>query len=522
MNADDLNELRTLFAAMSDGTITSEKAVLLETRLAASAEARRLWFLHCDIETGLADWAAARHELGEAVPFAKRDGKMKPARHGYRGLAAFAAASAFIMLLGVWWAGVFDAARVVKEAPATTVAVLTRGAGVIWEGDADIRPGTALAPSTLHLKAGAAQVEFYSGARVIVEGPAQLELLSTGEAFLHSGKINAHVPPLAKGFTIFMKDATVVDYGTDFGISVSEHEAPEVHVFTGRVEVETAHAAPRSLTQGEAVKVEARALQPMPAKREEFLSEAELVRRDASSAQQRVAQWRAASESLDADPACMVHYTFDAPDPAARTITNHTASATPNSHASVVGCRWTGTGRWPGRRALEFRSEGDRLRFHAQPPAPLHAVTLLAWVRVEALPRWQHVLMAVDTEEVGALRWHLTQRGELRLEIARDLGRSEADWEAVNSEPYVTPERLGRWTLLVTTFDGSTIRHYANGQPIGSGASFTPPALQLGTVELGNWRGGTQRQLAAAMDEFAILGRVMSDAEVRALYEAGH
>jgi len=91
----------------------------------------------------------------------------------------------------------------------------------------------------------------------------------------------------------------------------------------------------------------------------------------------------------------------------------------------------------------------------------------------------------------------------------------------VNSAPFVTPDRFGQWLLLATTFDGTTIRHYGNGQLIGSGASFTPPELHIGTAELGNWRGGTQRHLAAAMDEFAILSRAMGAEEIRAVYQAG-
>ncbi|HEV7401346.1 MAG TPA: LamG-like jellyroll fold domain-containing protein, partial [Chthoniobacteraceae bacterium] len=108
----------------------------------------------------------------------------------------------------------------------------------------------------------------------------------------------------------------------------------------------------------------------------------------------------------------------------------------------------------------------------------------------------------------------------LRLEIARDLGRPQADWEAVNSEPFVTPERFGQWLQLATTFDGKTIRHYGNGRLIGSGASFTPPRLVVGAAELANWRGLTQRRLAAAMDEFVILSRALSPREIAELYEA--
>lgn len=60
----DRDELRALFAALDDGTISAEEHARLEQILTHSAEARALWFLHCDIETGMADWAAMRHAAG--------------------------------------------------------------------------------------------------------------------------------------------------------------------------------------------------------------------------------------------------------------------------------------------------------------------------------------------------------------------------------------------------------------------------------------------------------------------------
>ena len=83
------------------------------------------------------------------------------------------------------------------------------------------------------------------------------------------------------------------------------------------------------------------------------------------------------------------------------------------------------------------------------------------------------------------------------------------------------PERFGQWLMLATTFDGKTIRHYANGRPIGAGESFTPPALLVGTAELGNWNGSTKRNLAAAMDELAVLSRALSAEEINALFGTG-
>jgi hypothetical protein len=519
----DRNELRALFAALHEATISPEDHARLESILAASTEARRLWFLHCDIETGMAEWAAARRE-GSGQPIASfPSSERSPARFGWPWLAPLAAAAAVLILAAGWLfheRGKDSAAATAAavEPRANGVAVLARSVGVEWADGVERASGTVLEPGILRLKSGAALVEFYRGARVVLEGPAEFQIVSAGEAFLRSGKINAHVPAQARGFTVDSPDLKVVDHGTDFGFIVSREAAPEVHVFTGNVEVASAKLAPRALTEGQAVRLDGSSLLAIPAAHAAFLSEEELTRRDAADALQRFTAWQSLSRALSAESATVLHYTFNDADALGNRITNQSASAAPQSHGTIVGSAWA-EGRWAGKRALEFRGGGDRVRFIA-PPLP-GAVTLLAWVRVESLPHWQNVLLAADSDQPGALHWHLTQRGELRFEIARDLGRPQSDWEAVNSAPFVTSDRFGQWLMLATTFDGQTIRHYGNGRPIGAGASFTPSALTIGTAELGNWSGGTERHLAAALDEFAILSRALSATEIQALYEAG-
>lgn len=49
----DTNRLHVLFAAHSDGRLTPEEHAELQERLRTDAEARRLWFLHQDVEDGL-------------------------------------------------------------------------------------------------------------------------------------------------------------------------------------------------------------------------------------------------------------------------------------------------------------------------------------------------------------------------------------------------------------------------------------------------------------------------------------
>ena len=86
------------------------------------------------------------------------------------------------------------------------------------------------------MKAGVAHLEFYSGATVILEAPAEFDLISRTQAYCRRGKLRAIVPPQAEGFTIGSPVMDLVDRGTEFGLQVGAGDATEVHVFQGKVE----------------------------------------------------------------------------------------------------------------------------------------------------------------------------------------------------------------------------------------------------------------------------------------------
>jgi len=105
---------------------------------------------------------------------------------------------------------------------------------------------------------GLAEFRFQSGARVVLEGPARLELLSSSSARLHRGKLAARVSGKT-GFVVLSPQGKVTDLGTEFGVSVSDGGATDVHVFEGRVEVVPTggRAAAVSLTQAQTARIAA-------------------------------------------------------------------------------------------------------------------------------------------------------------------------------------------------------------------------------------------------------------------------
>ena len=88
--------------------------------------------------------------------------------------------------------------------PVRSIAVISAEADALWNADGEQRfgKGTALEPGRLSLIEGLAQIDFFSGASITLEGPAEIELKSRKLAILHRGRVRADVPPAARGFEI--------------------------------------------------------------------------------------------------------------------------------------------------------------------------------------------------------------------------------------------------------------------------------------------------------------------------------
>lgn len=113
-----------------------------------------------------------------------------------------------------------------------------------WESsNLPTEPGSRLAKGRLCLAEGLARLRFGRGAEVTLEGPAVLELLGEQVCRLHRGSLLAHVPELARGFSVLTPNATLVDHGTDFGVSTDVDGHARVHVMRGEVELQHASGA---------------------------------------------------------------------------------------------------------------------------------------------------------------------------------------------------------------------------------------------------------------------------------------
>jgi hypothetical protein len=84
------------------------------------------------------------------------------------------------------------------------------------------------------LEKGIIKILYDNDVEVLIEAPAQYQILSSREIALHRGRLFATVSPAGKGFTIKTQYTKIVDLGTKFGVQVDAEGETELHVIKGQ------------------------------------------------------------------------------------------------------------------------------------------------------------------------------------------------------------------------------------------------------------------------------------------------
>lgn len=111
--------------------------------------------------------------------------------------------------------------------------------GVEWEDDGQPHPSERdLVPASgrLRFRSGRATLAMLTGVGLVVEGPADLEFVSSDKVLCHRGRLRARVPRGAEGFVVSGPGSAMLDLGTEFGMNVSPDGRTRGKVFEGRVE----------------------------------------------------------------------------------------------------------------------------------------------------------------------------------------------------------------------------------------------------------------------------------------------
>jgi hypothetical protein len=194
------------------------------------------------IERSLLDSRAA-DEQRELLSFHRKLQKPQPSRlPAVLTYAGVAAAAAVLVVIGQF-AHHELFAPTPQRAPMQTVerqpdpiATVVDSLDAAWSSPAlSVADGTQLMAGSYSLRQGVVKVMFGNGATLLLEGPAEVELMSRERAKLNSGRVVANVPEQAVGFTLISAAAAFVDLGTEFGVEVTPNGDTLVTVLDGEV-----------------------------------------------------------------------------------------------------------------------------------------------------------------------------------------------------------------------------------------------------------------------------------------------
>ena len=503
----DLRRLAELAEKLRDNTIADAEVAELESLLAESVAAREAFAALAMLS---AELHHAQGRFTSPLPAVTRSHRVVSFVCS-RWLPLAVAAGLALAALLTWSRAPWR--RTAHGGPIATVSN-SSGAVLLAEGrPASVAVGATLRAGALHLRSGLLELTDPSGVVLLLESPARFDLRSATTLWLGEGNVSARVPDAALGFTVETPSASIVDLGTEFGVSAGARSS-EVHVFKGAVLVKNS-SEPDSLrlTENRASRIDLQTHTPtgieyQPGRFLRSLEEPSSNYRDLIRQYDPVAYYR-------------MRITSDA--------TRLIDVSAQHLHGEIVpgaGQRASG----PGKIGAGLLLGGAATRSYAVvpdfPKAPGAALTVCAWVRAESRPRWASI----------AKNWAKDQGanygGQFHFGLWHDEGSLEVHVHDVHGAEVGAredqPLPLGEWHFVAFTLDGSTLRLYRNGREVAatpcSGLTpSAPSALALG-AKLDASGARPERNTPGfwdgTLDELAVFHRPLGAAEILSLYEA--
>jgi len=428
------------------------------------------------------------------------------------------------------------------------VATLIDQVGVEW-GNTDsigtLQTGARLwnHEGSLWLKKGTVKIQFDYGAKVILEGPAEFELIDAEKMILNSGRLYATVPESAAGFTTVTPSSTVIDLGTEFGVKVYVDGRADVHMFKGKASLIPGQGGKKengiSLFAGQAKQVNTYGqVHDIALSEESFLAPDQfeiMSKADKGSAYHR---WLVYSRQLRRDPSLVAYYTFEKDEQDIDVLRNKAALTGGRLDGKLRGLvqgkppAWT-SGRWPQKTALNFdRSEHQVVVIPSDPALHINGpITIAAWVKCEDSLGGGH-LVACRLPDLGVANFqvgYVNPESDFAWGRGIQFGRMDANENDERSDRVYSKQMLeysSDWRFIAVSHDNKTVRFYVDGKLSESRKFEFYQQSVIADMTIGSlWDSGSvgldRFGFSGDLGELAIFKRVLTDEEIGEMYEAG-
>lgn len=234
MNPSD--ELLELAERYYDRLLTPPGLQRLNDLLQATPEAQRAFLevgaIHADLQWMSAasldaTWIASLPTKPAQPPVVTTGSSSK--RRAFGPLLIAAAA------IGVIWLSVNSLRLNDRTAAPPAIAQILRMVDAVWSSGTSLAQGASLTPGRLQLSRGLVEIQSNSGATILLEGPAELDLLHASEAALYSGRAVIRIRDPDSAFKLVTATAQLVDLGTEFGVEIEAGDKTVVQVYEGEV-----------------------------------------------------------------------------------------------------------------------------------------------------------------------------------------------------------------------------------------------------------------------------------------------
>lgn len=401
-----------------------------------------------------------------------------------------------------------------------------RGARLVAIGQqSELKQGDSLRDGRYRLQGGFAQFTFRNKVEVVLESPADFEIVNDLKMILHRGRISAVVSPEGEGFSVETPSIDLTDYGTEFAVEVLPDRASEVHVFSGEVKVKP-KLAPVDMERVQLLANQAtrvRATSGIPEGIDVDLER--FVRELNESPSPKIGY-----DKLIDELAPVMFYRM-APSVDGITLADH---GTQTSDGVLMTDYMAFPPFKPGRIGSALYLNGPGTMAYAKVPhyhpVTTGAITVCGWVKAESRPRWAAIAkqwaIEFDDDNMphglgGQFHFGLHDyAGDLEVQVRDGQGN-------VIKLRENTPFPLQSWQHVAFVADGEQVRLYRNGIEIdsaiceglaidgpdsmGIGAKLSYDCTRPDDRNPGFWHG--------RIDELAIFDKALSEEQLMRIVE---